>query len=76
MPTVTFGLDHAGRPVIELYVGVASAEQDTSDTPEPTPPPVRVRALLDTGASLFHLTSTRLVGPSPLPARGKNSSER
>jgi predicted aspartyl protease len=52
MPSLTVALDHAGRPIIELYVGVASAEQDTPDPHEPTPPPVRVRALLDTGASM------------------------
>lgn len=51
MPTVTFTLDHAGRPVIELYIGVSSAEQQTLYAPGPIPPAQRVRALVDTGSS-------------------------
>ena len=51
MPTVTFVLDYAGRPAIELYVGLSAAAQETLLEAGPAPPPLRVRALLDTGAS-------------------------
>jgi predicted aspartyl protease len=52
MPTVIFPLDHAGRPVVELYVGISAAARETLEAPGAAPPPLRVRALVDTGATL------------------------
>jgi hypothetical protein len=51
MPTVTLGLDYAGRPVIELYVGASAAARDTLFAERPAPTPLALRALIDTGAS-------------------------
>ena len=44
MPIVSLHFDHAGRPVVELYVGVSAAEAEFG----PTSLPVLVRALVDT----------------------------
>jgi len=51
MPTLTFRLDYAGRPVIELNVGVSAAAELTLYADRPPPTSLRVRALVDTGAS-------------------------
>lgn len=47
MPILSVPLDHAGRPIVELYVGVSAAEAEF----RPSCPTVPVRALVDTGAS-------------------------
>lgn len=47
MPILSVPLDHAGRPIVELYVGVSTAEAEF----RPSCPTVPVRALVDTGAS-------------------------
>jgi len=47
MPILSLQFDHAGRPTLELYVGVSAAEAEF----RPHCPPVPVRALVDTGAS-------------------------
>jgi predicted aspartyl protease len=47
MPILSLHFDHAGRPTLELYVGVSAAEAEF----RPPYPPVPVRALVDTGAS-------------------------
>jgi predicted aspartyl protease len=47
MPILSLHFDHAGRPTLELYVGVSAAEAEF----RPPCPPVPVRALVDTGAS-------------------------
>jgi predicted aspartyl protease len=47
MPIVSFHLDHAGRPTVELYVGVSAAAAEFG----PSRLPIPVRALIDTGAS-------------------------
>ena len=47
MPILSLQFDHAGRPTLELYVGVSAAEAEL----RPPCPPVLVRALVDTGAS-------------------------
>ena len=79
MPIVTHHFDYAGRPTVELYVGVSAAEAEF----RPSGLPVLVRALVDIGASktnivrwvfdrlglspvgqiLIHTAST---GPTPL----------
>jgi hypothetical protein len=47
MPILSFHFDHAGRPMLELYVGVSAAEAEFR-----LPcPPVPIRGLVDTGAS-------------------------
>jgi predicted aspartyl protease len=81
MPILSLHFDHAGRPVVEWYVGMSAAEAEF----QPSCPPVPVRALVDTGASktnivrwvfdrlglspvgqvLVHTAST---GPTPLLA--------
>ena len=47
MPILSLQFDHAGRPILELYVGVSAADAEFR---QPCPP-VQVRALVDTGAS-------------------------
>ena len=47
MPILSLRLDHAGRPTVDLYVGVSTAEAEF----RPSCPAVLVRALVDTGAS-------------------------
>ena len=81
MPILSFCLDHAGRPMVELYVGVSAAEAEF----RPSCLPVPVRALVDTGASKTNvvrwvfdrlglspvgqvLAHTASTGPTPLPA--------
>ena len=51
MPAVTLRLDHAGRPVVELYLGVSAAEAEVFPEGETVPPPLPALALVDTGAS-------------------------
>jgi hypothetical protein len=56
MPVLSFGFDFHGRPILELYVSVCSAErQECHDEGRPIPPAVPVRALVDTGAGRSHL---------------------
>jgi predicted aspartyl protease len=47
MPILSLQFDHAGRPMLELYVGVSAAEAEF----RPACHLVPVRALVDTGAS-------------------------
>lgn len=47
MPILSLRFDYAGRPTLELYVGVSAAEAEF----RPPCPPIPVRALVDTGAS-------------------------
>jgi predicted aspartyl protease len=47
MPILSLRLDHAGRPMVELYVGVSSVEAEF----RPSCLPVPVHALIDTGAT-------------------------
>ena len=47
MPILSLHFDHAGRPTLELYVGVSAAEAEF----RPPCPPGPIRALVDTGAS-------------------------
>jgi predicted aspartyl protease len=81
MRILSLRLDHAGRPMVELYVGVPAAEVEF----RPSYLPVLVRAVVDTGATRttvaqwvldrlglspvgqvpFHTAST---GQTPLPA--------
>jgi hypothetical protein len=51
MPILSLEFDHAGRPTLELYVGVSAAEAEFR---RPCPP-VHVRALVDTGASTTNI---------------------
>jgi predicted aspartyl protease len=63
MPILSLDFDHAGRPTLELYVGVSAAEAEFR-----TPcPPVLVRALVDTGASKTNIVRSVLdrLGLSP-----------
>jgi predicted aspartyl protease len=64
MPILSLQFDHAGRPTLELYVGLSAAEAEF----RPPCPPVLVRALVDTGASktnIVHWVLDRL-GLSPV----------
>lgn len=60
MPSVTLAVDHAGRPVIDLYVGLSAATRETLYPSGSFPPPRRVRALVDTGASHTVVSGHRL----------------
>ena len=51
MPTLTLALDYAGRPIIELYVGVSAAAQAALFAGKPRPAVMALRALIDTGTS-------------------------
>ena len=64
MPILSLQFDHAGRPTLELYVGVSAAEAEFR---QPRPP-VHVRALIDTGASKTNVVRRVLdrLGLSPV----------
>jgi hypothetical protein len=64
MPILSLPFDHAGRPTLELYVGVAAAEAEL----RPPSPPVLVRALVDIGASKTNIVRwvLDLLGLSPV----------
>ncbi|MHB1558579.1 MAG: aspartyl protease family protein [Isosphaeraceae bacterium] len=64
MSILSLRFDHAGRPVVELYIGVSAAETEF----RPAAPPVLVRALVDTGASKTNVASWVLdrLGLSPI----------
>ena len=47
MPILSHDIDHSGRPMLDLYVGVSAAEAEF----RPPCLPVPVRALVDIGAS-------------------------
>ncbi len=51
MPTLTLALDHAGCPVIDLYVGVSAAARAALYEDRRPPASLLLRALVDTGAS-------------------------
>jgi hypothetical protein len=56
MPVLRFDFDHHGRPIVEMYVSVCSAErEECRDEGRPVPPLVAVRALVDTGAGRSHV---------------------
>jgi hypothetical protein len=76
MPTVTLRLDYAGRPTIELYVGICAAAREVLEAPGAAPPPVRVRALVDTGASMsvVELRHLEVLGAEPSGTIGLHSS--
>jgi predicted aspartyl protease len=54
MPILSLQFDHAGRPTLELYVGVFAAEAEFRKSH----PPVQVRALVDTGASRTNIVQS------------------
>jgi predicted aspartyl protease len=64
MPILSAHLDHAGRPTVELYVGVSATEAEFR---EPCSP-VLIRALVDTGASKTNIVRWVLerLGLSPV----------
>jgi hypothetical protein len=56
MPVLSFNFDHHGRPVVELYVSVCSAEREACrDEGRDIPPAVLIHALIDTGAGRTHV---------------------
>lgn len=64
MPILSLRLDHAGRPTVELYVGLSAAEAEF----RPPCPAVPVRALVDTGAGKTNIVQWVLdrLGVSPV----------
>ena len=60
MPTLTLGLDYVGGPVIEVYVGVPAAAQAALFAGQSPPRPLKLRALVDTGATLTVVDASAL----------------
>ena len=52
MPSLTLGVDHSGRPIVHLYVGVGLAKSESlRERGMPRPVARLLSALVDTGAS-------------------------
>ena len=69
MPVLSFDFDRHGRPIVELYVSVCSAErEECQDEGRGVPPAVPVRALVDTGAGRSHVDLGTLARLAVSPA--------
>jgi hypothetical protein len=63
MITISFDLDSAGRPVIDLFAGPSDPERELLRAAGESPPrPVAIRALVDTGASRSIVQRANLEG--------------
>jgi hypothetical protein len=80
MPVLSSEVDHAGRPIIELYVTTGTTEAEVRrEDGLPTPGTLLVAALVDTGASQSQIDLSvleRLGLSTPPGAIGRGSSPR
>lgn len=68
MPVLSLDFDLHGRPIVELYVSVSSAERDECHVEgRAVPPALLVRALVDTGTGRSHVDLDRLAGLAIFP---------